>query len=199
MQQGSRRSQLKVAIPEKKTNFELWYIVRKLFHRDDIDDLNNLIEPIGITTATTVGETEGYRDSVLKWLPDCDDTKYKWIYNRLWKWSKIANDDNWHFELGGWKDTLQYTYYPDKGGHYDWHTDIGGPGINHRKVSGTVLLKKPEEGGDLQFMCGRDAVTIDLEEGDAVFFPSWYLHRVTPVVKGERESLVSWISGQPYR
>ena len=46
---------------------------KKIVHKDDIDDLNKLIEPIGITTATTVGEAEGYRDSVLKWLPDCDD------------------------------------------------------------------------------------------------------------------------------
>ena len=190
---------MKVAIPEKKTSFELWYIVRKLFHRDDIDDLNKLIEPIGVTTATTVGETEGYRDSILKWLPDCDDTEFKWIYKRIWKWAKIANEDNWGFEIQGWKDTLQHTYYPTEGGHYTWHTDIGGDGIDHRKISGTVLLKDCEDGGRLQFKNGKENTDIVLDVGDAVFFPSWYLHRVTPVKQGERESLVSWISGQPFR
>jgi len=191
---------LKLNILEKKTNFHLWYIVRRMFDQEELETIAEQVDPIGITTAKTLGgHDETYRDSIIKWLPDCDDTEFKWIYKRIWKWARIANEDNWHFDITGWQDGLQHTYYPAEGGHYSWHTDIGGDGINHRKISGTVLLKDCIDGGRLQFKCGKDNADVVLEEGDAVFFPSWYLHRVTPVKKGERESLVSWISGPPYK
>ena len=191
---------MKIHSLSKKSNFHLWYIVRRMFDDEEIQTIQEQVKDIGITTAKTLGgHDKDYRDSILKWLPDCDDTEFKWIYKRIWKWAKIANEDNWNFEIQGWKDSLQHTYYPAEGGHYTWHTDIGGDGIDHRKISGTVLLKDCEDGGRLQFKSGKEDTDIVLDVGDAVFFPSWYLHRVTPVKQGERESLVSWISGQPYR
>lgn len=199
MQQGNRRSQLKLHTPKRATNFANWYIVRKALHSEEIEEVKELVSSIGLTTATTVGNKEGYRDSYIKWLPDCDTSEYKWLYNRIWKWAKIANDENWGFELAGWKDCLQYTFYDSPSGHYDWHTDFGGPSIDHRKVSSTILLTKPEEGGELLFRCGNEDVPIHLDIGDAVFFPSWVNHKVADVTSGTRESIVSWISGQPFR
>ena len=190
---------MKLTAPKRKTSFANWYIVRKMLHIEEIDEVRELVNTIGISTAKTIGDKENYRDSWIKWLPDCDTSEYKWLYNRIWKWANIANDDNWGFEIAGWKDSLQYTFYDAPSGHYDWHTDFGGKGIDHRKISSTILLKKPEEGGNLLFRCGNEDITIQLDEGDAVFFPSWVNHKVEPVVSGNRESIVSWISGQPFR
>ena len=77
--------------------------------------------------------------------------------------------------------------------------DIMGSGINHRKVSFVCELGTNFQGGKLQFKTGAGHQEIDLNYGDAVLFPSFYLHRVTPLTKGTRESLVQWISGKPYK
>ena len=199
MQQGNRRSQLKITAPLRKTSFANWYIVRKMLHIEEIDEVKELVSTIGLTTAKTIGDKEDYRESWIKWLQDCDTSEYKWLYNRIWKWANIANDDNWGFEISGWKDKLQYTFYDAPSGHYDFHTDFGGKGIDHRKISSTTLLTKPDKGGELMFKIGNEDIPIDLEVGDAVFFPSWVSHAVISVEAGTRESIVSWISGQPFR
>jgi PKHD-type hydroxylase len=76
-----------------------------------------------------------------------------------------------------------------------------GEGVqNQRKISVTVQLSHPDEyvGGDLQFNLGQQ-MTAPRIQGAAVIFPSFYLHRVTPVVKGTRKSFVLWVGGEPYR
>ena len=55
------------------------------------------------------------------------------------------------------------------------------------------------EGGDLQFMINNKTVTAPREKGTIIIFPSFVMHRVTPVIKGTRESIVGWVSGPPYR
>jgi len=37
------------------------------------------------------------------------------------------------------------------------------------------------------------------EQGSVVIFPSFTFHRVTPVTKGTRYSLVSWSVGNPWK
>ena len=57
------------------------------------------------------------------------------------------------------------------------------------------------EGGDLQLVLNRqkDPRTMSIEFGDVVVFPSFTLHQITPITKGIRHSLVSWVSGPPWR
>ena len=100
-----------------------------------------------------------------------------------------------------YKDECQYTHYKAPDGHYDWHTDIGGNGINHRKISAIVQLSDNSEfkGGNLEFLNGKDPIQIEMWKGRCVLFPSFYLHRITPILEGERKSLVQWISGAPFK
>jgi PKHD-type hydroxylase len=123
----------------------------------------------------------------------------EWLYDKIWHWTNVANDDLWNFSLGGFKDTAQYGEYEAPDGKYDYHMDIMGDTINHRKVSFICSLNNGYTGGHLEFLHGRDPVEIKLGPGDAVLFPSFYLHRVTPVLTGKRESIVQWVSGDPYR
>ena len=68
-----------------------------------------------------------------------------------------------------------------------------------RKISMTLLLSDPAtfEGGDLEFM--SKGKNVKLKQGQAVFFASWLQHRVKPVTKGERYSLVMWFGGPPLK
>jgi len=45
----------------------------------------------------------------------------------------------------------------------------------------------------------RESTAIKKQRGLIVAFPAWTLHRVTPVVKGSRQSLVAWISGPAFK
>ena len=183
----------------KEVVFENWYIVRKFLLPEDIIFYKQSMSGLNWDESSTVGDTDNYRNSWVKWTPKYQGDKFNWLYERIWNWTNIANDELWNFDLIGFKDSPQYTKYESPGGKYDWHMDIMGSGINHRKVSFVCELGTNFEGGKLQFKTEAGHQEIDLNYGDAVLFPSFYLHRVTPLTKGTRESLVQWISGKPYK
>ena len=56
------------------------------------------------------------------------------------------------------------------------------------------------EGGFFQVKNENDKIkTLEMKKGRAWFFPSYTLHRVTPVTKGIRKSLVIWVGGPPFK
>lgn len=85
-------------------------------------------------------------------------------------------------------------------GFFDWHLDFGPP-APHRKISITVQLSDPAdyEGGDLEFAFRREPHRAERQRGMIIAFPSWLMHRVSPVTRGTRWSLVSWIIGPRWR
>lgn len=90
---------------------------------------------------------------------------------------------------------LKYTA-PSKG--YDWHMDVGNGDASNRKISISILLNDNYEGGELAFFMRGEQV-IKADAGSAICFPSFLPHRVTPLTEGVRWSLVSWITGDPFR
>jgi PKHD-type hydroxylase len=55
------------------------------------------------------------------------------------------------------------------------------------------------EGGDLEFhLSGLDRTRMR-RQGTLIAFPSFHEHRVTPVTRGQRFSLVAWVDGPPFR
>jgi PKHD-type hydroxylase len=99
---------------------------------------------------------------------------------------------------------LQYLVYGE-GGLYDWHSDIVFPqGLEARKISFVLQLTDPAEydGGDLQFDPGfgepPDAGLLR-QQGSLIFFPSYTMHRVTPIARGVRKALVGWFHGPAWR
>ena len=139
-----------------------------------------------------------YRISDISWLDDNPQTS--WIYQKLSDYAKIANKEMWNFDIWDFHDGLQYTTYYGDGGHYDWHADLG-PGISNRKLSCVLQLSDPGEyeGGDLQMNPGGNILTVQKELGLLCFFPSFLLHRVTPLTGGVRKSLVTWLCGANLR
>lgn len=150
------------------------------------------------------------RNSDIVWLNE------SWIYNQILPYVRIANKNaGWNYQLDNSEKT-QFTIYK-KGQHYDWHMDSFSTVFKNntdknlhgkiRKLSMTVSLTDPKEykGGDFEFKVldeKGDSIIHKCEEirpqGSIIVFPSYLFHRVTPVTKGERNSLVSWTSGNPY-
>jgi PKHD-type hydroxylase len=114
-----------------------------------------------------------------------------------------VNRSTFDYVLGGFDEALQLTRYRAEAlGHYGWHSDRGGTGLaQYRKLTVVVQLSVPEsyEGGDLQLNVTGHAETMPRTRGAAIAFPSYVLHRVTPVTFGARHSLVTWVHGPSFR
>ena len=56
------------------------------------------------------------------------------------------------------------------------------------------------DGGELELKNSTRTLVAPRAQGTLIVFPSFLLHRVAPVTRGTRRSLVGWASGtHPYR
>ena len=83
----------------------------------------------------------------------------------------------------------------------DYHLDIDGSYGVQRKISIVVQLSDQEdyEGGELELKTSKNSYVADKSKGSILLFPSFCLHKVRPVTKGKRNSLVLWVSGMPFK
>ena len=138
------------------------------------------------------------RTTTISWIPF---KEMQPMYKDINKFIQKANKN--HFGFGDIQITeqAQFTEYPE-GGFYDWHMDTD-VNMQHeppvRKISMTLLLS-PEnqfEGGDLELMTpGKKA---NMKQGHAILFASFLNHRVAPITRGVRQSLVMWFGGEPFK
>ncbi len=126
---------------------------------------------------------------------------FGWVYSRLWKAVQQANRDYFGFDIEGFDRGIQLIRY-DGGGedHYDWHMDLG-PSSTRRKVSVVMQLSDENdyEGGDLMLLYGHKPRKGSRARGDLIAFPSFVMHKVTPVTAGTRFSLVAWFVGPEFK
>ena len=154
-------------------------------------------------TPATIGNNEAapidLRLSKTAWIPQAEDTH--WLYDRLAFIARKLNSQNYGFNLYGFCEDFQFTVYEDNGGHYTWHQDNGSGNDTPRKLSLVVQLSDPKdyEGGDLQVFTSAEPVNIPKQIGLVVAFPGYTMHRVTPVTKGIRRTLVVWITGPAFK
>ena len=160
-------------------------------------------------TKQDVSNLKRKRNSDLVWL---DDT---WIYKEIHPFVVEANKKaGWNFEWDS-SQHCQFTKYK-LNQYYDWHcysfNKIGNNG-KIRKLSMTCQLTDGSEyqGGELEFdFRNYDPPQRDeskhlikckeiLPKGSIIVFPSFVWHRVKPVTKGVRYSLVVWNQGFPFK
>lgn len=141
------------------------------------------------------------RRAELVWLDEVEGTG--WVMDRIIDLVRRANRDAYDFALTEFAESPQVARYTaEKQGHFTWHADIGdGTVAARRKLTMVVQLSDPEayEGGRLEVMPSANVVTAATARGSATLFPSYLLHRVTPVTKGERHSLTIWAHGPRFR
>jgi PKHD-type hydroxylase len=180
-----------------------YYYFTNVFTDQEIEEIIQIGESQPKIKATTVGEdisqeVTDYRVSDIAWL--ANNPKTSWVFDRIADLAIKANSEMWNFDIWDFQDDLQYTSYYGNGGHYDWHADLGA-GISNRKLSIVLQLSNSDEyeGGDLQMNTGGSILNIPREKGLICFFPSFVLHRVTPLSSGLRRSLVTWLCGANLR
>ena len=144
------------------------------------------------------GTDTSKRVTTISWIPF---KEMSYMYEDLYKFIQKANEN--HFGFGDIRITenAQFTEYPE-GGFYDWHMDCDTIMAHEppvRKISMTLLLNDPSEfeGGHLEL--GGPGKFGELKQGHAICFASFINHRVQPVKRGLRQSLVVWVGGKPFR
>lgn len=150
-------------------------------------------------------EIPSIRRSNINWMFNNSETK--WVFEKLAYIVSTLNAQFFHFNLTGFGEPLQLTNYSDSDkGMYDWHVDMASHRGSHispcRKLSLVMQLSDPVdyEGGVLELQPNsRHAIKMRKQRGLIIVFPSWTLHQVTPVTQGNRQSLVSWISGPSFK
>ena len=200
-----------------------WYFESVIPHRicDDIIKYGNqLKEKMAVTgdfgnvkefSKKQINDLKKKRNSNIVWMND------RWIYKEIQPFVHSANANaGWNFDWD-YSESCQFTKYK-KGQFYDWHSDAwplpynkpGQPDHNKiRKLSVTVSLSDPKDysGGELEFDFRNGDKKISnikkckeiLPKGSVVVFPSFVWHRVCPVKKGSRYSLVIWNLGPMYK
>jgi PKHD-type hydroxylase len=179
------------------------------------------VETGGKLTKKEIKNIQKKRDSDIVWMND------KWIYDAVHPYIHEANQKaGWNFEWD-WSESCQFTKY-GVGQYYGWHCDSweepyqrkqnedGTYPIDHgkiRKLSVTISLTEPDEyvGGNLEFDF-RNQIDWERDKkskikecteirprGSIIVFPSFVWHRVAPVTKGVRNSLVVWNLGYPFK
>jgi PKHD-type hydroxylase len=140
------------------------------------------------------------RASKTGWMDLTPETRF--IYDRLAFIARQLNGQFFDLDLWGFVEHLQYTIYDGKDDHYTWHLDRGGnTSDTPRKLSIVLQLSDPSEyeGGDLEIFDAPEPTKIEKQKGLVVAFPSFVLHRVTPVTSGIRKTLVVWLAGPRFK
>jgi len=122
-----------------------------------------------------------------------------WIFDKMNSLVWGVNEA-YQFELTGFMEDMQLLHYGDDigGGHYKWHQDWGPAYLSTRKLTIIVQLTDPAEYDGCQTEVSCNGIAPQ-GIGDVVVFPSFMPHRVLELTKGNRDALVAWVNGPPYK
>ena len=185
---------------QKLPPFQVAAVAQNLFRESELDQL--IAEHSSRLQESTLADGRGnpnIRRSKVVMLANIPE--YRWLYDRFWKAAQDANQHHFCVDIAGIEGNIQLARYDDTDqGFYGWHTDFG-PLVPNRKISISVQLSHPDdyEGGDLELFVDDPPARLERTRGALIAYPSFTVHRVTPVTRGTRWSLVAWITGPRWR
>ena len=202
-----------------------WFVFHKAIDKKTCNKIKRLAQ--GKWEESSVDISKGFTDEERKTgrkRVDKPDTKSRmsdiywtteqWVYDTIWPFMEQANQEaGWRYDVK-FAESMQITRYK-KGGFYSFHRDGMGDHLSTyhnpqnaylhghvRKLSMSVILNDNCEGGAFEFATyakeGCGITPFEVEAGSVIVFPSSMEHRVAPVTKGIRYSLVVWFLGPPF-
>lgn len=152
-----------------------------------------------------ISKTNSVRQSDVSWLNGV--IRHLDLYVPIMQLIDKVNKEFYNFDLA-YPEDFQITKYDEvKQGFYKPHEDgiydNVPPNELVRKLSVSIQLSSPEsyKGGTFEFPDDVDKFNVEdsMEQGTAIFFPSYMKHGVVPVTKGSRYSLVCWVNGPNFK
>ncbi|WP_435259735.1 2OG-Fe(II) oxygenase [Thioclava sp. FR2] len=172
------------------------------FSPDECDQITALARDATRDAGLVGGQTaHSIRRADICWLDDVPGAD--WVLDRMMRIVAEANRESFGYDLTDFGESPQVARYgAEREGHFDWHSDIGaGAWAAKRKLTIVVQLSDPTDydGGALELRPNSNITSAPRQRGLATIFPSFVLHRVTPVTAGERWSLTLWSHGPAFR
>lgn len=173
------------------------------FSKAECDEIIRLATARELEDAGLVGQVANHniRRAEIAWLDEREGAD--WVMDRIIRLVAEANRESFDYDLREFAESPQVARYgAEREGHFDWHSDIGdGLVARKRKLTMVVQLSDPDsyDGGVLELMPGTGTIAANRNRGQATLFPSFVLHRVTPVTRGTRHSLTIWAHGPAFR
>ncbi|MBL4928903.1 2OG-Fe(II) oxygenase [Fuscibacter oryzae] len=170
------------------------------------EDCDRIIAAVQASAMKDAGLVRGQtahhlRRAEIAWLDDIPEGA--WVMDRMVGLIAQANRTAFNFDLTDFGESAQVARYgAEREGHFGWHSDIGaGTWAAKRKLTVVVQLSDPADydGGALELWPDSNVATAPRQRGLATVFPSFELHRVTPVTRGTRWSLTLWAHGPAFR
>lgn len=199
---------------ERNSITPLWIFIDNAFSEEELNSMCDFFSYGGTKDATVISNKPGQAD-LKEEIRKSKVSFYNRNVNTNWFFEKInqviedVNEHHFNFILNGYT-TFQYTeYHSSELGKYDFHMDVVlGKGSTAdqfltRKLSLIMMLNDPMndfEGGDFLIADSGDEPTkVEFKKGRIILFPSFIIHKVTPVTKGIRKTLVTWVLGPKFR
>ena len=175
-------------------------LFRSFIRKEEADDYLSQSKALQWKKATTVDTSDKFQSkrvvedvSVLKYFPE--------LIRKVYDTIAPINAKTNKFDIDSIKEMNMLKY--DIGGKYDWHQDVIYRHPKERKFTFIIQLSDSNEyeGGDLEFFennLGHDPDECR-EKGSMIVFSSFLYHRITPLTRGNRYSIVGWVFGPPWK
>ena len=197
---------------EKNDKFEFLIYRKNFLSNEECDKIIKSLDTEDLTEGELVGDYEEgiinknvrktlNKDIIFDRINKPFDDKV--LFNKIESALKIANIQYFNYDVEG-LDKLRFLKY-GIGGRYEWHTDYGRHECSMRKLTGIIQLSDSNdyEGGDFEFGLtdteGSGLLKGNRTKGCLLVFPSFLSHRVAPLTKGKRYSIITWLEGDTFR
>ena len=117
---------------------------------------------------------------------------------------EMANTLFFNFDISNKMSKIRMLRYEDAG-KYDWHLDIGNEQTSVRKITAIIQLSDENDydGGNFEFSMtdetGKNTAVGSRKKGSLILFPSYLGHRVSPLTRGVRYSVLTWMLGNAFK
>ena len=181
-------------------NINSYAFWEKAFTKEECEKIIKIANEKGLVKGATreKNKKSNVRLSRISWLNSNDNLE--WVFRKITDIVLNLNNRFFKFDIFGLNEGLQFTNYKAPSDKYGKHTDRAYAQCI-RKLSISIQLTDPNEyeGGELILYEDDKGTKMKKEQGTLVIFPSWILHEVKPVTKGERNSLVTWVTGKQFK
>jgi PKHD-type hydroxylase len=183
------------------------------FTEDELNDIEKYCDSFNAESALLRNQDaplDDVRKSKVYWFERENHPALDNLFNKLNLVIEKINDDYYNYDLNGYSSIQYTTYSGDELGQYDYHIDMFvGSNIDEtqlkygdsRKLSLSLILSDSDsyEGGKFTMQLNKNEYEMIQKRGRILFFPSFILHKVHPVTKGVRKSIVVWVEGPKFR